>query len=167
MIKLIAKTGTELEDTFKEMVLQMEKNHNDAMNLIKEYTGVEPKSIGYRWGWGHLATFRVELVQFNKEDYDKIDSKVMRKDKDGYFLPSLKYKKGKELRDRFYSEVSKKCLTATSLDNLGIHTMDEHASYWVQPFYDKESNQYMLLASDGLPHAFGENVNKDDFIIEY
>ena len=52
MIKLIAKKGSELEQTLKEMAEQMDKNLADGKRIVKEATGVEPESIGYRWAWG-------------------------------------------------------------------------------------------------------------------
>lgn len=57
MIKLVAKKGSALEQTLKAMTEQMDKNLADGKRIIKEATGIEPESIGYRWAWGEIATF--------------------------------------------------------------------------------------------------------------
>lgn len=101
MIKLIAKKGSALEQTLKEMVEQMKKNLDDGMRIIKEATGVEPESIGYRWAWGEIATFLPTMVRFKREDWDKINPKVMRRDKrdDNYFKPARRYTAGNNLHE--------------------------------------------------------------------
>ena len=71
MIKLVAKKGSELEQTIKEMAEQMYKNLADGMRIVKEATGVEPESIGYRWAWGDIATFLPSLVRFKEEDWEE------------------------------------------------------------------------------------------------
>lgn len=172
MIKLIAKKGSELEQTLKGMAEQMEKNLEDGKRIVKEATGVEPESIGYRWAWGDVATFLPSLVRFKEEDWDKVDEKVMRRDKrdDNFFKPQKRYTEGKRLYERFIEEVSNKCVTDEPLKKHGINTMFERSSVWVQPFHDKEKGCYMLLASDSLPHGFtGKAKNEKDreFTIEY
>lgn len=97
MIKLIAKKGSALEQTLKEMTEQMAKNLADGKRIVKEATGVEPEGIGYRWAWGDVATFLPYMVKFKQEDWDKIDDKVMRRDKrdNNYFKPSKRYAAGR------------------------------------------------------------------------
>lgn len=172
MIKLIAKKGSELEQTLKEMTDQMKKNHDDGMRIIKEATGVEPESIIYRWGWGEVATFLPTLVRFKKEDWPKIDEKVMRRDKrdDNYFKPSMRYAAGKKLNERFLEEVTEKCIKEEPLKKHGIHAMFDDCSVWIQPIFDKEREMYMLLASESLPHGFTGKAKKEaerEFTIEY
>lgn len=172
MIKLIAKKGSELEQTLKEMAEQMAKNLADGKRIVKEATGVEPESIGYRWAWGDVATFLPSLVRFKEEDWPKIDEKVMRRDKrdDNYFKPSKRYAAGNRLYNQFIEEVSDKCVTDEPLKKHGIHTMFDRRSVWVQPFHDEEKCRYVLLASDSLPHGFTGKAKKEkerEFTIEY
>lgn len=172
MIKLVAKKGSKLEQTLKAMVEQMMKNLADGKRIIKEATGVEPESIGYRWAWGKVAMFLPKLVRFKKEDWDKIDTKVMRRDKrdDNYFKPSMRYAAGKQLEEKFFQEVSNHCVTDEPLTKHGIHTMFDSRSVWVQPFHDEEKDAYILLASDSLPHGFtgkAKNETEREFTIEY
>lgn len=172
MIKLIAKKGSALEQTLKEMTEQMAKNRDDAVCIIKEATGVEPESIGYRWGWGDVATFLPTLVRFKKEDWEKINPKVMRRDKrdDNYFKPSKRYTAGNQLYEKFIQEVSCQCITDEPLKQHGIHTVFSDRTVWVQPIHDEEKDAYILLASDSLPHGFtdiAKSVSEREFIIEY
>ena len=172
MIKLIAKKGSELEHTLKVMTGQMNKNHDDGMRIIKEATGVEPESIGYRWAWGDVATFLPTLVRFKQEDWPKIDEKVMRRDKrdDNYFKPSKRYAAGNRLNERFLEEVTKKCISDEPLKKHGIHAMFESRSVWIQPIFDEDRGLYVLLASDTLPHGFTGKAKKEterEFTIEY
>ena len=172
MIKLIAKKGSELEQTLKVMTEQMDKNLADGMRIVKEATGVEPESIGYRWAWGDVATFLPSLVRFREEDWDKVDEKVMRRDKrdDNYFKPQKRYSAGKRLYDQFIEEVSNKCVTEEPLKKHGIHAMFGMQSVWVQPFHDKEKGRYVLLAGDSLPHGFtgkAKSEKEREFTIEY
>lgn len=172
MIKLIAMKGSELEQTLKDMVEQMDKNLSDGMRIVKEATGVEPESIGYRWGWGDVSTFLPSLVRFKEEDWDKVDERVMRRDKrdDNFFKPQKRYAAGKRLYERFIEEVSHKCVTDAPLKKYGIYAMFERRSVWVQPCHDKEKDSYVLLAGDSLPHGFtGKAKNEKDreFTIEY
>lgn len=171
MIKLIAKKGSGLEQTLKEMSEQMAKNFADGKRIVKEATGVEPESIGYLWAWGDVARFLPDLVRFKKEDWDKIDEKVMRRCKrDDYFKPQKRYSAGKHLYERFIEEVSNKCVTDEPLKKHGIHAMFGMQSVWVQPFHDKEKDRYVLLASDSLPHGFtgkAKNEKEREFTIEY
>ena len=150
----------------------MDKNYADGMRIVKEATGVEPESIGYRWAWGEVATFLPWLVRFKEEDWDKVDEKVMRRDKrdDNYFKPQKRYTAGKRLYDQFIEEVSKKCITAEPLEKHGIHTVYQFTSVWVQPHYDKEKDCYMVLAGESLPHGFtgkAKNEAEREFTIEY
>jgi hypothetical protein len=172
MIKLIAKNGSDFEQTLKEMVEQMKKNLDDGMRIIKEATGVEPESIGYRWAWGEIATFLPTMVRFKQEDWDKIDPKVMRRDKrdDNYFKPSRRYTAGNILNEKFFQEVCNHCLSDEPLQKHGIHVMFDSRSVWVQPFHDEETNRYMLLAGENLPHGFtgkAKSETQREFTIEY
>lgn len=172
MIKLVAKKGSELEQTLKEMSEQMDKNYTDGVRIIKEATGVKPKSIGYLWAWGDIATFLPSLVRFKEEDWDRVDTKVMRRDKrdDNYFKPQKRFAAGKRLYERFIEEVSNKCVTDAPLKKHGIHATYENCSVWVQPFYDKNRGCYMLLASESLPHGFTGKAKSEkdrEFTIEY
>lgn len=172
MIKLIAKKNSKLEQTLKEMVELMDKNRADGKRIVKEATGVEPESIGYRWAWGDIATFLPSLVRFKEEDWDKVDDKVMRRDKrdSNFFKPQKRYTAGKRLYERFIKEVSNLCVTDESLKKHGIHTMYGNHSVWVQPVHDKEKDCYVLLAGDSLPHGFTGKANSDEkreFTIEY
>lgn len=156
----------------KGMAEQMEKNLADGKRIVKEATGVEPESIGYRWAWGEVATFLPSLVRFKEEDWDKVDERVMRRDRrdDNYFKPQKRYTEGKRLYERFIEEVSNKCVTDGPLRKHGINAMFERNTVWVQPFHNKEKGCYMLLASDSLPHGFtGKAKSKKDreFTIEY
>lgn len=172
MIKLVAKKGSALEQTLKEMTEQMAKNLADGKRIVKEATGVEPEGIGYRWAWGDVATFLPYMVKFKQEDWDKIDDKVMRRDKrdNNYFKPSKRYVAGNRLYNQFIEEVSKKCLTDEPLKKHGIQAMFGMQSVWVQPFHDEEKGRYVLLAGDSLPHGFTGKAKKEkerEFTIEY
>lgn len=161
-----------MEQTLKGMVEQMEKNLADGKRIVKEATGVEPESIGYRWAWGDVATFLPSLVRFKEEDWDKVDERMMRRDRrdDNYFKPQKRYTEGKRLYERFIEEVSNKCVTDKPLRKHGINVMFERSSVWVQPFHDKEKGCYMLLASDSLPHGFTGKAKSEknrEFTIEY
>lgn len=172
MIKLVAKKGSALEQTLKAMTEQMDKNLADGKRIIKEATGIEPESIGYRWAWGEIATFLPTAVRFKKEDWDKIDPKVMRRDKrdDNYFKPSKRYSAGNKLNEKFLQEVSRQCLTDAPLIKHGINVAFDSRSVWVQPFHDEKKNRYMLLAGENLPHGFtgkAKSKAQREFTIEY
>lgn len=169
MIEIIAKKDSKMEQTFKEMYEQLQENQKTAIQLVKEVTGVEPESIGYRWGWGEIVTFLCTLIRFKKEDWDKIDPKILRRDKrdDNYFKPSLRYTAGKKFRERFRNEVTNKGLTEEPLIKIGIHTQHDSRCSWCQPTYDEKNNRYILSCSDSLPHGFDKNIDKTQFEIEY
>lgn len=170
MIKIVARKGTALEQTLKEMTEQMQKNLADGIRIVEEATGVKPESIGYRWAWGNIATFRADLVRFKQEDWSKIDAKVMRRDKrdENYFKPALRYNAGRQLNQRFYDEVTSKCIDDRPLVKHGINTMFESRSVWCQPIYDEKRDRYILLASDSMPHGFNKKKMKEtEFDIEY
>ena len=171
-MKLIAKKGSELEQVLKAMWEQMQATMESAKTIIREATGVEPESIGYRWGWGEILTFLPGLTRFKREDWDKVDEKIMRRDKrdDNYFKPALRYKAGQQLEQRFMTEVTDKGIDEKPLNKFGIHQYNDRASYWMQPFYDKETNQYMLICSNSAPEAFTGNAKKEgkrEFEIQY
>lgn len=169
MIKIVAKKGSKMEQTFKEMYEQLQENHKTAIQIIKEETGVEPISVGYRWGWGEIATFSCTMISFKKDDWDKIDPKILRRDKydENYFKPSLRYAAGKKFCERFRNEVANKCLTEKPLIEVGIHPQHGNYCSWCQPMYDQKQDCYILSCSDSLPHGFDKNIDKTQFEIEY
>lgn len=171
-MKLIAKKGSELEQVLKTMWEQMQTTMDAAKTIVREATGVEPESIGYRWGWGEILTFLPTLVRFKKENWPKVDEKVMRRDKrdNNYFKPALRYKAGQQLQQRFWDEVTSKSIDEKPLNKFGIHQFSDRTSYWMLPLYDEDSKRYMLVCSNSALEAFTGTAKKEgqrEFEIEY
>lgn len=63
-MKIYAKQGTELEQIMKKLYDQMMSERQKAFEMIKEFSGVEPKGIGYYWALGFTCQWSYNMVSF-------------------------------------------------------------------------------------------------------
>lgn len=63
-MKIYAKQGTELEQIMKKLYDQMMSERKKAFEMIKEFSGVEPKGIGYYWAFGFTCQWSYNLVSY-------------------------------------------------------------------------------------------------------
>ncbi len=63
-MKIYAKPGTELEQVMKKFYDQMMSERQKAFEMIKEFSGVEPKRIGYYWALWFTCQWSYNMVTF-------------------------------------------------------------------------------------------------------
>lgn len=158
-MKIIPNKGSELEQTVKEMYNKMVSLKEKANELVTEAVGVKPVAVKYRWGWGELVMFVPKGIEFNKEDIDKINPKVLRYDKtNGDYSPSLRNKEGKAFDEKFRKEITDNALTDEPLKKYGINTIGGMKCGWCVPFYEEDKDRYVLSCSDTLAHMFDNSI---------
>ena len=54
-MKIIAKQGSALEKLLKQMNERLLREQDEAKDMIQEYCGSRPDSIGYVWAFGFTA----------------------------------------------------------------------------------------------------------------
>ncbi len=170
-MKLIAKKGTAFEKVVKEMFEKMTEGVIGAKDLIENKTGVRPSNFVHMFHWGTISQLVPEF-EISYDDIEKINPLLLRKKKgcDTVYVPALRYKEGKELAAAFRKFAEEHKVTDEPLHEYGIHMVDwkNGISYYIHPFYDYESNRYMLDCSDGIPKAFDKaKLSKEQFDIEY
>ena len=171
-MRLIAKKGTALEQTLKEMCEKIDYALSGARDIVEKAVGVRPKNIYFMFHWGTIIRFLPEF-DFDPADVSRINPKYLRKKKFAkpmYWVPSLRYKEGKKLDAMFRGFARENEVTDEPLHEFGIHMVDKKngVSYRLRPAHDTENDRYMLICSLELPKAFDKNkLAKDQFEIEY
>ena len=68
-MKIIAKQGSELEKLLKQMNEQLTREQNEAKDMIQEYCGSRPDSLGYAWTFGITAEWLYTLIGFDDKEF--------------------------------------------------------------------------------------------------
>lgn len=170
-MKIIAKKGTALEQTIKEMCEKMSEGFIRTLDLVEGAVGVRPMNVYNVYHWGTISEMVPEFV-FDAHDVENISPNYLRrskKSKDSW-VPALRYKGGRKLYHAFYELAQKYKVTDVPLSKYGINMVDwkNGYSYRIKPFHDLESDRYMLVCSDGTPRAFDKKkLAREMFEIEY
>lgn len=68
-MKIIAKQGSELEKLLKQMNERLLREQDEAKDMIQEYCGSRPDSIGYVWAFGFTAEWFYTLIGFENKEF--------------------------------------------------------------------------------------------------
>ena len=170
-MRIIAKKGSALEQTIKQMHGRIKDGFDAALDLTEQMAGARPISPAVIFHWGTIAKFVAEFT-FRPEDEDKIEQKVLRpmpKVKNGW-KPNLRTKAGNEFRAAFCKLADEWAVTDEPLHEFGINMIDKKrgVSHFIRPIYDSETGQYYLLCDDRIPQSFDKaKLAKDQFEIDY
>ena len=170
-MKIIAKKGSALEQTIKDMYDRMVSAMNGAQDLVEQAAGVRPTAIYHLFHWGIISLLTTDFV-ISKEDEPKINPHVLRKKKGekDVWVPAARYKEGGALAAAFGEYAREHEIGEEPLHEFGIHAMDDKngVSYYCQPSHDKDTDRYLLICSDSIPKGFNkEKLAQDQFEVEY
>lgn len=170
-MKIIAKKGSALEQTIKDMYDRIVSARNGAQDLVEQAAGVRPTTFYHIFHWGIISLLTNEFV-ISKEDEPKINPHVLRKEKGekDVWRPAERYKEGAALAAAFGEYAREHVIREEPLHEFGIHAMDDKngMSYYCQPTYDKDTDRYLLICSDSIPKGFNKKkLAKDQFEVEY
>lgn len=170
-MKIIAKKGSALEQTIKDMYDRMDSAFIGAKDLVEQAAGVRPTSIYHLFHWGIISRLTTDFV-ISKEDEPKINPHVLRKKKGekNVWVPAARYKEGGALAAAFDEYAREHEIGEEPLHEFGIHMTDHKnsASYYCQPSHDKDTDRYLLICSDSIPKGFNKRkLAKDQFEVEY
>lgn len=170
-MKIIAKKGSALEQTIKDMYDRMVSAKNGAQDLVEQAAGVRPTTIYHMFHWGIISLLTKNFV-ISKEDEPKINPHVLRKKKGekDVWVPAARYKEGAALAATFDEYAREHEIGEEPLHEFGIHAMDDKngVSYYCQPSHDKDTDRYLLICSDSIPKGFNkEKLAQDQFEVEY
>ena len=169
-MKIIAKKGSALEQTIKDMYDRMVSAMNGAQDLVEQAAGVRPTTIYHLFHWGIISLLMTDFV-ISKEDEPRINPHVLRKKKGekDVWVPAARYKEGAALAAAFDEYAREHKIGEEPLHKFGIHALDNKngVSYYCQPSHDKD-NRYLLICSDSIPKGFNKKkLAKDQFEVEY
>ena len=68
-MKIIAKQGSALEKLLKQMNERLLREQDEAKDMIQEYCGSRPDSIGYVWAFGFTAEWFYTLIGFENKEF--------------------------------------------------------------------------------------------------
>lgn len=170
-MKLIAKKGSVLEQTIKDMYDHIVNALNEAKDLVEKLAGVRPIFIYHMFHWGIISQLTDDFV-FSKEDETKINPHLLRKKKGekNVWVPAARYKEGAALAVAFDEYAREHVIREEPLHEFGIHPLDEKngVSYYCQPMYDIGADRYFLICSDSIPKGFNKKkLARDQFEIVY
>ena len=170
-MKIIAKKGSALEQTIKDMYDRMDSAFIGAKDLVEQAAGVRPASIYYLFHWGVISRLTADFV-ISKEDEPKINPHVLRKKKGekDVWVPAARYKEGAALAAAFDEYAREHKIGEEPLHEFGIHATDDKngVSYYCQPTHDKDTDRYLLICSDSIPKGFNKKkLAKNQFEVEY
>ena len=156
-MKIIAKKGTDFEQTLKTMCEIMTEGIVAAQDMVEKAAGVRPMNIFHIYHWGTISKLVPEF-DIHPDDRVKIDPHILRKKKgcESVYVPALRYKEGKELDDAFRVFAKEHEVTDEPLNEFGINMVDwkNGISYNIQLAHDMNNDRYMLVCSDSIPKAF-------------
>lgn len=169
-MKIIAKKGSALEQTIKDMYDRMVSALNGAQDLVEKSAGVRPTTIYHLFHWGIISLLTNDFV-IRKEDEPKINPHVLRKKKGekNVWVPAARYKEGAALATALDEYAREHEIGEEPLHEFGIHALDNKngVSYYCQPWHDIDADRYLLICSDSIPKGFNKKkLAKDQFDIE-
>lgn len=170
-MKIIAKKGSELEQTIEQMYKKMTVGIENGRTLVENHAGVKPANIFHLFHWGTISRLVPEF-DILPDDRAKVNPHVLRKKKgcESVYVPARQYKEGKALYKEFTSLAKLHEISDEPLRAFGINTVDfeRGMSYYCQPAHDTEKDLYVLVCSNSIPEAFDKKkLAKGQFDIEY
>lgn len=169
-MKIIAKKGTDFEQTLKTMCEIMTEGIVAAQDMVEKMAGGRPINIFHLFHWGIISE-PVPEFDFHPDDREKIDSRVLRRKRGtNVYVPALRFKEGQELHEAFCKLAEAHTVTDEPLHKYGIHQVDmvKGISYAIKLVHVTDTDRYMLVCSDSLPKTFDKKkLAKDQFDIEY
>lgn len=150
-MKIIAKQGTELETVLKQMNEQLLKSKEEAKDMMQEYCGTRPDTIGYSWALGFTAEWNFNLIGFNDENLIP-DKLIQNKEYKNNVLwkPNKRKKDAKEFIDRWNKKF--RGINGEGLSKFGIPVIDEATGIyccWL-PLKDDNGRYYVYAGSSLL-----------------
>lgn len=156
-MKIFAKQGAELEQVIKKLYDQMMNERKKAFEMIKEFSGVEPKGIGYYWAFEFTCQWSYNLVSFPDESNPqrmrpyKINGAI-------YYEPNKRLKVAKDFMQKWISLF--KGIDGKILKDYGIPISFDCCSRYVnwQPYF--ENGRYGILVPSLILDWMPEFKNK-------
>lgn len=168
-MRILAKKGSALEQTIKEMCDRISEMTNGALDMVENASGVRPTGIYRIFHWGIISRLSTDFV-INKEEEAKINPHVLRKKKGNKNVwgPAARFREGAALNTAFNEYAREHELRDELLHEFGIYTCKDGVSYYCQPAYDESTDRYVLVCSDSIPNGFNKKkLAKDQFEVEY
>ena len=141
-MKIYAKQGTELEQVMKKLYGQMMSEKKMASEMIKEFSGVEPKGIGYYWALGFTCQWSYNLVSF-PEGSNPQRMRSYQINGTTYYMPKKRLKAAKEFMQKWISRF--KGIDGKMLCDYGIPISFDCCTRYVnwRPYF--ENGRYGVL----------------------
>jgi hypothetical protein len=158
-MKIIAKQGSELENLLKQMNEQLMREQNEAKDMIQEYCGSRPDSLGYGWAFGITAEWLYTLIGFDDKEF--VPEKLIPNNDDKKhpcWKINKRKKEGREFIDRWRRKF--RGINGRLLNKFGIPVMHEETGryfHWLP--LEKDGIYYVSVGSsllDCMPSAKSE-----------
>ena len=158
-MKIIAKQGSELEKLLRQMNEQLMREQNEAKDMIQEYCGSRPDSLGYRWAFGITAEWLYTLIGFDDKEF--ISEKLIPNNDDKKhpcWKINKRKKEGREFIDKWRRKF--RSIDGRPLNKFGIPVMHEETGryfHWLP--LEKDGVYYVSVGSsllDCMPSAKNE-----------
>ena len=149
-MKIIAKQGSELEKLLKQMNERLLREQDEAKDMIQEYCGSRPDSIGYVWAFGFTAEWFYTLIGFENKEF--VPEKLIPNNDDKKH-PCWKINKRKKEGREFIDKWCRKFrgIDGRPLNKLGIPVMHEETGryfHWLP--LEKDGVYYVSVGSSIL-----------------
>ena len=158
-MKIVANKGSKLEQVIKGMFEQLISDEKAASDFIKERVGVAPQTVQFIWCFGNTGRFTCRDIIFKKEDWEKVDKKILvQLKKEWEFNVNRRTKAGNQFLEDFDARFNR-FVSHEPLEKFGIYMIKDRR-YWAwQPVYDKKEDCYFILCSDAALQY--QEMNKD------
>lgn len=149
-MKIIAKQGSELEKLLKQMNERLLREQDEAKDMIQEYCGSRPDSIGYVWAFGFTAEWFYTLIGFENKEF--VPEKLIPNNDDKKHLCwkiNKRKKEGREFIDKWCRKF--RGIDGRPLNKLGIPVMHEETGryfHWLP--LEKDGVYYVSVGSSIL-----------------
>lgn len=141
-MRLIAKMGTAFEQTLRELYDQHLRNKEEAIKVLTAYYGVKPLEMTSGWGYGR--TGMILGIEMKPIYVPRMLKKGVREYIGGLAV-NRRTKVGREFLREWDTLDCAKGLSGESLEQFGIHTLDDVAlKYGFWRVYKTDSDLYFL-----------------------
>lgn len=163
-MKIIAKQDTVLEELLKQMNEQLLREQNEAKDMIQEYCGSRPDSLGYGWVFGFTAEWLYTLIGFDNEEF--VPEKLVPNNEDKKhpcWKINKRKKEGREFIDKWCEKF--RGIDGRPLNRFGIPVMHEETGRYFHWLPLEKDGVYYISVS---PHILNymASTNSKQFKIE-
>ena len=164
-MRIIAKQGSELEKLLKQMNEQLLRENEEAKDMVQEYCGTRPDSMGYSWVFGITAEWNCNLIGFNDVNFvpEKLILNKKKSDKHPCWKPNKRKKDAKEFMDKWNKRF--RGIDGEELAKFGIPVMHQQTGIYCHWLPLKDGERYYVSAGASLLDRM-QSSKSDQFEIE-